>query len=684
MEILTFFASIIAVIMAVISAVKMPRKISMVALFIGLISTAAALSGDAMSILRPYEVDEWKRVVFIAEAIMVSSLFLFTMSFARTEGLSSSGKLSKVLLFLSPLLIVFCIVKPVESFFYSPEFEREKVLFLENAGYIFNLCILLYSVISIVNMEVTLKISSGVKRWNIKFMVLGIGVILALNIFYYSHALLYRSLNMTLLPVRSGIILVATLLLGISLLRYEGSDIKVTVSRQMFYRSLSLLVIGIYLLGLGVVGQGMRYLGPEVGRNITTFVAFIGAIIALTIILSEELRRKAIVFISKNFYRQKHDYREQWLKFTGRISFKHSFEDLLESIGEGFKDAIGAKGVAIWLQIKGNRTYSCFMTDDNDVLHLTPNKKMLEFLSNEQWIINVRDEKCSEVVSDNKYFLEKTKASLVVPLIQHAKLAGFIVLREELADNEYNFEDYDLLKTLAKQAASVILNARLSEELAEAKEMEAVGRVSSFIVHDLKNAASMLSLTAQNAEEHIDDPDFQRDAIRTISNSADRIKKIIQKLKELPGNLNVEMHRHDLSICVKNAIKEMNVNGNSKITYKETTSVRTKFDNSEITKVISNLMLNALEATEPGGQVTITTGRDNNSAYVKVSDNGCGMSREFIEKRLFRPFQTTKEKGMGIGLYHCKAIVDAHSGNLNVSSQEGKGTDITVFLPLIE
>jgi putative PEP-CTERM system histidine kinase len=606
------------------------------------------------------------------------------MIFARSGGWSSNGKFSRVLLFLSPLLIVFCIVKPVESFFYSPGFGIEDVLFLEKTGYIFNLCILLYSIISIMNLEATLKSSSGIKRWNIKFMLMGIGVILSLNIFYYSHALLYRSLTQGFLPVRAGIILVAMLLLGISLLRFEGSDIKITVSRGMLFRSLSLLIVGIYLLGLGVIAKGMSYFSPEIGKNITTFFAFIGAIIALTIILSEQLRRKAKVFISKNFYRQKYDYREQWLKFTRRISFKHSFEDLLESIAEGFKDAIGVKGAAIWLKSKETGQYNCYMTDDDEVLPLKPNNDMIEFLHNNQWIINVQDKKSKEVVDNNIHFLEKTRASLVVPLMQRTDIMGFIVLFEAMADNEYNFEDYDLLKTLAKQAASAILNARLSEELAESKEIEAVGRISSFIVHDLKNAASMLSLTAQNAEEHIDDPDFQRDAIRTISNSADRIKKIIQKLKELPGNSNVKMHRHDLSICVKNAIKEMNVNGNSKITYRETTSVRTKFDNSEITKVINNLMLNALEATEPGGQVTITTGRDNNSAYVKVSDNGCGMSREFIEKRLFKPFQTTKKQGLGIGLYHCKAIVEAHSGSLKVSSQEGKGTDITLHLPLMD
>jgi len=69
-------------------------------------------------------------------------------------------------------------------------------------------------------------------------------------------------------------------------------------------------------------------------------------------------------------------------------------------------------------------------------------------------------------------------------------------------------------------------------------------------------------------------------------------------------------------------------------------------------------------------------------ACITVSDNGCGMSGEFIEKHLFKPFYTTKKKGLGIGLYQCKSIVEAHGGSIKVKSKEGMGTDFTVYLPL--
>ena len=153
-----------------------------------------------------------------------------------------------------------------------------------------------------------------------------------------------------------------------------------------------------------------------------------------------------------------------------------------------------------------------------------------------------------------------------------------------------NYEDYDSLKTLARQATVAILNARLSEELSEAKEMEVIGRLSSFIIHDLKNAASMLSLIVQNAEEHIDNPEFQRDAIKAVANSSDKIKHIIEKLKNLPKKTILDIKSDDLGACVKAVIKEIRLNGNSKIDFKEEATVRTKFDREEIGKIILNLM----------------------------------------------------------------------------------------------
>jgi hypothetical protein len=98
-------------------------------------------------------------------------------------------------------------------------------------------------------------------------------------------------------------------------------------------------------------------------------------------------------------------------------------------------------------------------------------------------------------------------------------------------------------------------------------------------------------------------------------------------------------------------------------------------------KVIGNLLLNASDAIAEDGKITVATSMGDGWAQLAVSDTGCGMSREFVQERLFRPFQTTKPKGMGIGLFHCKTIVEAHGGRIEVESEEGKGSTFRVFLP---
>lgn len=681
MLIISLITVILTVLLAFTLFYKKHKGSAYLFLSISLISTASVLFFDSLGMLKPELLTQWKRMVFVSEAVMVVSWLVFSLSFARTDYWHNAGRFSKFLIYLSPLIVIYSISVPVEAFFYFPVFG-EKVLFLGNAGYIFIFVLLFYSIVSIINLETTLRSSAGPDRWKIKYTIFGVGAGVALNIFYYSHTLLYRSINMYLLPVRTGIILISILLIGVSLYRHRAMDIELAVSRKILYRSLSLIIVGIYLLGLGLLGQGMQYLGPEVGKNITTFLGFLGAIFILIVMFSERLRRKTVVFLNKNFFKQKYDYREQWLQFTQRISLKHSFNELLDAIAAGFKEAIGASRVAIWLKEKGDEEYHCLSVSHRVKPDMKPDWELVEFLKGTKWILDVRDPKCRDIVSRSKGFIDDSRASLIVPLLNIDDLIGFLVLEDGRADADYNFEDFDLLKNLSKQAMSAILNARLSSELTEAKEMEAMGKLSSFILHDLKNATSMLSLIVQNAEEHIDNPEFQRDAIKAISGTSEKMKAIIGKLNALPRKSSLNLEYSDLGFHVRSVIRELNVNGNSGVSFKEQETVKTGFDKEEITKVIINLIINALESTENQGKIDVVVGTERNMGFVRVSDNGCGMSREFIEKRIFVPFQSTKKKGLGIGLYQCKMIAEAHSGKLKVASREGIGSDFILYVPL--
>ncbi len=682
MLILSIITSVITTCIAFAVALKIPRRFSNIIFSASLLVTLCALFGDTMAVFKPEQLTRWKTLVFISESLMASLWLLFTLSFARAGYTDNIGKFSKVLLLLSPVFLIPLFIIPHKAFFYSPEFESEGVLFLGDAGYFFNILLLFYSIISIVNLEATLRSSSGINRWQIKYMLLGVGGILGLNIFYYSHALLYRSIDMNLLPVRLVVFLLLNILIGFSIIRHKFMDVEITVSRGVFYRSLSIFIIGFYLLGLGLLGQGMRYLSPHLGKNIMALLGFAGAIAILVFMLSEQLRKKMMVFINKNFYSQKYDYRSQWLQFTQRTSSKHSFDELLSSIAAGFKDAVGVKGAAIWLREKGNGEYYCAKAVDAPAARGNPSREFLNFLSHQGWIFNIKDNFNKTISPEDKEFIKNNRASLIVPLLNNKDIIGFVILREGLADNDYNYEDYDLLKTLASQATSAVMNARLTEELAEARAMEAAGKLSSFIMHDLKNTASMLSLIAQNAEEHIDNPEFQRDAIKSVANTSEKIKNLMQKLSDLPHKMDLRFEYADLGTTVKDVIKEFNLNGKALLNYQENETVKTVFDREEVRKVIVNLIMNAIDATGGKGEVKVEVGIHDGMGFIVVSDNGTGMSTEFIETRLFKPFQTTKKKGLGVGIYQCKTIIEAHSGKMKVKSTEGKGTDFFIYLPI--
>ncbi len=685
MLVISAITIIIALLTAFAVVFRRHRRLSNAAFFASLLSTAVVISADSMSVLRPEPAAPWERLALAGQALAAFSWLLFTLSFARTDSWGTAGRVSRFLILMSPLVLVFSVAAPMEVFFSPPEVAGEGILFLGRGGYMFYMILLLYSVASILNLEATLKSSSGVSRWNIKYTLIGTGGIIAVNIFYYSHALLYHAANLKLLPVRTGVTLISLLLIGFSLLRHKVMDVEISVSRGIVLKSLSLFIVGLYLVGLGLIGEGMRYFGPETGKNITALLGFAGALLVLAIILSEQLRRKAAVFISKNFYRQKYDYRERWLQFTQRVSMKHSFEDLLGAVMEGFRDALGVKGASIWLSEKGGGGYACAGALDAPRPDIRPARKLAEFMRSRKWVINIHDANCREAVEADPEFIKAAGASLIVPLLNADELAGFIVLREGLAGDDYDYEDYDLLKTLAAQSTAAILNAKLSEELAEAREMEAMGKLSSFIVHDLKNAATRLSLIAQNAGEHIDNPDFRRDAVRAVANTSEKIRAVVEKLKNVSKKTSVNPEYSDLGECVRSVVEEFKSGGScAGLSYEEPEPVRARFDKEEIVKVIINLIINALDATDGKGDVRVAVGRENDMAFVRVSDNGCGMSAEFIGKRLFRPFQTTKKKGLGIGLYQSKAIVDAHSGILKVISREGRGTDVFVYLPVGE
>jgi hypothetical protein len=259
------------------------------------------------------------------------------------------------------------------------------------------------------------------------------------------------------------------------------------------------------------------------------------------------------------------------------------------------------------------------------------------------------------------------------------EFVGMLTLNDRTGP-PFAIEDYDLLKTLADQAAGLILNHKLFESLGRAREMQAFQSVSAFFAHDLKNVASALSLTLTNLPLHYENPEYRADALKLMSKSVEKIRNMYSRLSAIEQKFELHRCECDLNELVSDTISNLSL-GCSLVT--DLGPVPKAFlDQEQIQKVIVNFVLNANESAADGTEIRIATCSKEGCLVFSVTDQGCGMSRKFMNECLFHPFKTTKERGSGIGLYQSKMIVEAHMGRIEVQSREGSGSTFSMLLPI--
>ena len=291
------------------------------------------------------------------------------------------------------------------------------------------------------------------------------------------------------------------------------------------------------------------------------------------------------------------------------------------------------------------------------------------------------DERLQELAKTHGEALKEARVRYVVPVCGAGRLIALLTVAKRISEDPLSGEDYELLKTIADQAGAGILSLRLAERVSEMKEMEALQVMSAFFMHDLKNLGARLSLVSQNLPVHHDNPEFRTDAIRTISQSVEKVNMLCNRLLMLSQKMEIYPTAGDLNELVRKTVAGLEGHFKKAVEQDLRAMPPIPIDAEQIRKVLENLLLNASEAVSEKGYIRVATDFGDGWAEISVSDDGCGMTREFIEKRLFRPFQTTKKKGMGIGLFHSKTIVEAHGGRLEVKSTEGLGTVFRVLLP---
>lgn len=618
----------------------------------------------------------WAGLYMAVELSGAVAWFLFSRRYARTRLISHTTSWYWFVCFA--LIAVMGVVAALTGIFVLPRSSATQAfLVLTIIGFAVRVITLVILIMSLVSLEATLVNSVHGQRWRIKFAILGAFSILAAQGFTLSLGLLYRTLDLSLAPARqTGFVIGVTFLLYSALFR--GGEPPVMVSKRLARTSLVMFGAGTYLLFLGALGLAMSLTGGSGNRSLLLALGLVVGVGLLTLLLSDQFRRRCQRLLQQYFYKEKYDYRIQWLAFTKRLANARSRDDLYQAVLLGFCETFGMGGAVLYLKGADGSKHIPVLTweikQDCPVLSTEdplPNRLRSSFIPVDLHTLP------RSALNTHESFLTASEARFAVPLHCEDELDGFILLTRPVdKTEEYTQEDFDLMEALANQGYSSLRNLRLSDLLSQARDMEILGKVSAFIVHDLKNLVYPLSLMVKNAQRYIHEPEFQKDMLKSLENTVAKMHVLISQLRMLPTQENLTLEDADLSQVVRDAF------ANNPIQDAVFTGGRVwaRVDRSQFQKVVLNLVLNAREASPEGAPVTVEIGRDT-TPYFRVADKGSGMSSQFVRESLFQPFRTTKPMGMGIGLYQCKQIVEAHGGIIEVASSQGEGSVFTVRLP---
>ncbi|NNL57048.1 MAG: PEP-CTERM system histidine kinase PrsK, partial [Pseudomonadales bacterium] len=413
-----------------------------------------------------------------------------------------------------------------------------------------------------------------------------------------------------------------------------------------------------------------------------------GALVAIySLSISTQFRDNIRVFVNKNFFRHKYDYRNVWLKLIQTLSSisddREFFRLGLQAIGEIFD----AKGGAMWLRNASDEfelapTWNLAIDNQEKI---TLNEKFIQPFIKEEWIyalaLSGKQEHDRHLKHIPDWMRELDHVWIIAPLLVGKRLVGFFLLSKREQNEALIWEDIDVIKSSGKQLASYIVRQQSAEQLAESKQFDTYNKLTAFIMHDLKNLIAQQALVVENAKKHKENPAFVEDAIRTIDNSVDRMSHL---LKRLQRNTHQAAHR---SVSVKSmlleAIRKCADRQPIPTLRSEAEDAFVVADQDQLVMILMHIIRNAQDATANDGFVDVNVLLEDAKVLIEVEDNGCGMDEDFLNNRLFKPFESTKSSmGMGIGAYQVREFIQAMDGKIEVTSEVNAGTTVCIQLPI--
>ena len=588
-------------------------------------------------------------------------------------------------------LVGYCLIYPPAVRF---GISDQSLVFNYNGSVYFYAIFLLISAVAMAwRLERFWRSLEPARRWEYKFLVVGGYLICGTFAWTTSYRLTFQRLVPDHFLLIASLVLLAWSFMCYAVAHHRLLNRKMFISRKIVYSFVAPSIFAVYLFGLGIVSLIMRTFGLTLPFVLRWLFLALGLVAIGLFAFSGKLRRRVQFFISTHFYVNKYEYRDEWLALSGHLQGASTEADVIKALRQVLSDSLYTTNLVIWLGDTGHG-YRIVSSNGNsegsaNANALSPDDPLVRFLRTHPYFdVNDKEpDRAWKAVAERKDgFLTDLNLVLTVPLFIGEQLVGLVGLGSEFTGGRYGHDDFDLLTALSTQAASALLAVRMSEKLAHARERRAWDKLSAFVLHDVKNAATMLALASQNAADHIHNPEFQQDILEAVNDALMRMTKVQERLSMLKGEVAPVWQDLKLSRFIAERCGQLGKKlGAMNIALDCRTTIRVKSDPRLLSHILENLLLNALEAGGDGRVVRISTSRDDDQgqAIIEITDNGPGIAANLLPGALFEPFKTTKPKGTGIGLWQVRHLVTSLKGTISADNVAEGGARFVVRLPLV-
>ena len=524
-------------------------------------------------------------------------------------------------------------------------------------------------------------------RTHIRFAMIGLALMWFYDLNLYTSVYLGSGGAARLLEWRGLVVALAAPLFALAT-RKQGTW-RVRLSRAATFQSLSLLALCAYFALMAILATALRGTGVDWSSALMIGVLALMTVGAMVVIPSARARGWVKVKLAKHLFEHRYDYRAEWLRFTETLGLAGpEAPPLSERIVRAFADIVDAPGGMLLVSDGGNGLSvasanewpgsgppaDAFDNAGDFWTAVEASGRVVELAALRGGWASAEE----KVLSVPKWLVEHERAWAAVPLLHHQRLVGLVILAAPEFKRQLDWEDFDLLRTAGHQAASSLSEALGQEALSEAQRFEEFNRRFAFILHDIKNLVSQLSLLARNAERHADNPEWRADMVATLQSSVGKMNELLARLAPQSSGRVQQIEAQPLrpilgaAIAGKRRDREVNLLGDA--------GLEALVDANALEQAVGHLLQNALDASS-GEPVTVRVSSDGARVSIAIADKGVGMDGDFIRNRLFQPFASTKPGGFGIGAFEARSLITAMGGRMSVDSRLGRGTTFTILLP---